>query len=253
MGTIRLVVQADDLGMCRAVNEGIALAVTDGIVTQTSVMAPAPWFAEGAAIVRRIGVASGLHATLTCEWRYLRWAPLSAGGTARRDDGTMHTTVEAAAAAISEADATAELRAQARRARDCGLDLAYVDCHMGISVVGAYAAVSNELGVRFMYPGVEPHHVFDSFRFVSVDSPDDLDARTGRFVDWLERLDAGVHLALTHPATSSPELRAVCDPDDDNAVWAETWRVADLAALTDPAVRSVIERRGIELIDVSAL
>ena len=49
MGTIRLVVQADDLGMCRAVNEGIENAVADGIVTQTSVMAPTPWFAEGAA------------------------------------------------------------------------------------------------------------------------------------------------------------------------------------------------------------
>ena len=47
MGTIRLVVQADDLGMCRSVNEGIEHAIVDGIVTQTSVMAPTPWFVEG--------------------------------------------------------------------------------------------------------------------------------------------------------------------------------------------------------------
>lgn len=248
-----MVVQADDLGMCRAVNEGIALAVTDGIVTQTSVMAPTPWFAEGAAIARRIGVTTGLHATLTCEWRYLRWAPLSAGATVRRDDGTMYPTVEAAATSITPDDAADEMRAQARRAGDCGLDLAYVDCHMGISVTSAYAAMCDELGVRFMYPGVDPHHTFDSFNFVSMVSPDDLDARTGHFVEWLERLDDGVHFALTHPAVAAPELRAICDPGDDNAVWAETWRVADLAVLTDPAVRAVIDRRGIELIDVAAL
>lgn len=40
MASVRLVVQADDLGMCRAVNEGITLAATEGIVTQASVMAP---------------------------------------------------------------------------------------------------------------------------------------------------------------------------------------------------------------------
>ena len=45
MSEIRLVVQGDDLGMCRAVNEGIALAAIDGVLTQASVMAPTPWFA----------------------------------------------------------------------------------------------------------------------------------------------------------------------------------------------------------------
>ena len=91
MGTIRLVVQAQRLGMCRAVNEGIEHAVADGIVAQTSVMAPTPWPAEGAARRRRLGVTTGLHATFTCEWRYLRWAPLSVGATL--GDGTMRRTV----------------------------------------------------------------------------------------------------------------------------------------------------------------
>ena len=206
--------------MCRAVNEGVALAVTDGIVTQTSAMAPTPWFAEGAAMARRIGVTTGLHATLTCEWRYLRWSPLSAGLTVRRADGTMHATVDAAAASIAPEEAAGELRAQVSRAQDCGLDLAYVDCHMGISITSAYEAVCADLGVKFMYPGVDPHHEFDSFNFVSMTARDDLDARTGRFVEWLERLDDGVHFALTHPAVASDELRAICDPSDDNAVWA---------------------------------
>ena len=58
MGTIRLVVQADDLGMCRSVNEGIEHAIVDGIVTQTSVMAPTPWFVEGATRIGRLGVTT---------------------------------------------------------------------------------------------------------------------------------------------------------------------------------------------------
>ena len=50
MSDIRLVVQGDDLGMCRSVNEGMVTAATEGILTQASVMAPTPWFAEGAAM-----------------------------------------------------------------------------------------------------------------------------------------------------------------------------------------------------------
>ena len=88
MGDIRLVVQGDDLGMCRAVNEGIALAHAEGILTQASVMAPTPWFAEGAAMARRQGLPVGLHVTLTCEWEYLRWGPLTPGPSLRGDDGT---------------------------------------------------------------------------------------------------------------------------------------------------------------------
>ena len=84
MSDIRLVVQGDDLGMCRAVNEGIGLAFTEGILTQTSVMAPTPWFGEGAAMAKRLGITTGLHLTLTCEWDYLRWAPLSPGSERRQ-------------------------------------------------------------------------------------------------------------------------------------------------------------------------
>ena len=188
MGTIRLVVQADDLGMCRAVNEGIEQAIVGGIVTQTSVMAPTPWFVEGATRIGRLGVTTGLHGTLTCEWRNLRWAPLSTGATLRLDDGTMRRTVEDAAASIDPGEAAEELRVQASRARACGLDLAYVDCHMGISVPGAYAAACADLGVRFIYRGVEPHHVFDSLYVLSLASTDDLAALTAHFVAWLERL-----------------------------------------------------------------
>ncbi len=253
VGTIRLVVQADDLGMCRAVNEGIEHAIVDGIVTQTSVMAPTPWFVEGATRVGRLGVTTGLHGTLTCEWRYLRWAPLSTGSTLRLDDGTMRRTVADAAAGIDPAEAAGELAVQAARARACGLDLTYVDCHMGISVPPAFAAACDDLGVRFIYRGVEPHHDFESLYVLSMASADDLAARTGHFVDWLDRIGDGVHFVMAHPAVASAELRGLCDPDDDNAVWAETWRVADLAALTDPEVRSVIERRGIELVSVGAL
>jgi predicted glycoside hydrolase/deacetylase ChbG (UPF0249 family) len=124
---------------------------------------------------------------------------------------------------------------------------------MGISVAEAYASACADLGVRFMYRGVEPHHTFASLYVLSMASTDDLSARTAHFVEWLERLGDGVHFVMTHPAVASAELRALSDPGDDNAPWAEPWRVADLAALTDRTVRDVVARRRIELVSVTDL
>lgn len=250
MTAIRLVVQGDDLGMCRAVNEGVALAATDGVLTQVSVMAPTPWFAEGAAVARRVGLTTGLHCTFTCEWDFLRWAPLSTGASLRLDDGTQPRRVEDAAAQIDPAEGLAELQMQARRAQSCGLELSYVDPHMGLSVTAAYPAICDELGLRFIYKGVDPSHHFESMHVLSLSSADDLSQRTGRFVEWLEQIDDGLHFVLSHPAVASEELRAICEPDAPNVDWAERFRAADLEALTSPDVRAVIERRGIELVSV---
>ncbi len=248
MSDIRLVVQGDDLGMCRAVNEGIALARTDGILTQASVMAPTPWFAEGAVMAKRIELPVGLHVTLTCEWDYLRWSPLSAAPTLRGSDGTFHRTVEAASAA-DPADAVAEAHAQADRAEALGLTLTYVDPHMGVSVRAAYEAMCARLGARFIYRGIEPHHEWTSLIVLSTAPDDD---RAGWLVDKLETIGDGTHFVLSHPAVGGAELRAITDPSNENTVWAEPIRVRDLAALCDPAVRAVIEQRKIQLVSVSS-
>jgi predicted glycoside hydrolase/deacetylase ChbG (UPF0249 family) len=239
-----LVVQGDDLGMCRAVNEGTELAATEGVLTQTSVMAPTPWFAEGAAMSKRIGLPVGLHVTLTCEWEFLRWAPLSPAPSLRGDDGTFHRTVEEAATAVPE-DAVAEAHAQADRAVALGLDVTYVDPHMGVSVIPAYTAMCERFGVKFIYRPLEPHHVWSSLIILSLAPFED---RGAWFVERLEQIGEGTHFVLSHPAVSSPELRAITPEDAPNAEWAEPIRIADLKALCDPTVRAVIERRGIELV-----
>jgi hypothetical protein len=64
----------------------------------------------------------------------------------------------------------------------------------------------------------------------------------------LESIGPGTHFVLSHPAVESAELRAITDPANENAVWAEPIRIEDLAALCDPSVRKVIERRDIALV-----
>ena len=245
MSDIKLVVQGDDLGMCRSVNEGIVLAATDGILTQASVMAPTPWFAEGAAMVQRVGLPVGLHVTLTCEWDYLRWSPLSPAPSLRASDGTFHRTVDAAATA-DPADAVAEAHAQADRATAVGLDITYIDPHMGVSVRAAYEAMCARFGVKFIYRG---HRA--SSRVGVADRPELGAVRgSGRVARRAARRRSGpARTSCCHTLRSS---RRSCprstDPANENAVWAEPIRIEDLAALCDPSVRKVIERRDIALV-----
>lgn len=248
-GSIRLVVQGDDLGMCRAVNEGIELAARDGILTQTSVMAPTPWFAEGVAMARRTGLATGLHLTLTSEWDFCRWSPLTPGPSLRAADGTFKRTV-ADAKTGDAADAVAEAHAQIDRAEALGLALSYVDCHMGVSIVPAYEAACARLGVRFVYPTVSPHHDWTSQIILSLGPADD---RAGWFAHRLEQLGPGTHFVMSHPGVGGPELDALTSPDAPDAAWANAIRVADLDALCAPEVRAVVERKRIELVAIRDL
>ena len=93
---IRLIVQADDFGMCHAVNEGILQAYREGIVTQASAMAPCPWISEAIAMAVEHRIPVGLHCTLTCEWEHLRWGPITSGPSLREPDGGFWRTVEEA-------------------------------------------------------------------------------------------------------------------------------------------------------------
>ena len=73
----RLIVNADDLGLCRGVNHGIARAHSEGIVTSASLMVRAPAAASAAALVRKLPALSvGLHLDLG-EWTFRdgEWRP----------------------------------------------------------------------------------------------------------------------------------------------------------------------------------
>ncbi len=249
MAGIQLIVQADDFGMCHAVNEGIARAFTDGIVTQAAVMAPCPWFDEAAALARALSIPLGLHCTLTCEWDHLRWRPLTDGASLARPDGTMHRTIEDAMAALDVDEASAELEAQAARVAAAGLELVCIDQHMFPVCKPAYERLCAQRGLPFLYPYVKPSLELASIRMLSdVEDGETKPEKKAWLLDHLAGLGPGLHYLCTHPAVAAPELASIARPDADNFVWAERYRVSDLAVLTDPEVRAAIDARGIQLV-----
>lgn len=242
--TIQLVVQSDDLGMCHAVNTGTVAAFVDGIVTQAAMMVPCPWFEEGAALALEHGLPVGVHQTLTCEWDFLRWRPLTAGPSLVGEDGTFRRTVEDAQASITHEEAVAELVAQTDRFLEAGLTINHFCTHMGPIAEGAYAEIAERYGRPYLYPGTPRSLAFESIIWLS---PRAADAKLAYLVHRLETLGPGVHLLNAHCATPGDELASITRPGSDTFRWAEEYRRSDLEVLTHPEVRAAVDRLGIQL------
>jgi hypothetical protein len=235
--------------MCHAVNEGTVRAFTDGILTQASTMVPCPWFTEAADLAGAHGLPLGIHQTLTCEWDYLRWRPLTAGPSLVGDDGaTMRRTVADAHANIAHDDAVAELTAQAERFLAHGLSIGYFDVHMGLIAGPAYEAVSKAYGRPFLYPTLSTSLSFASIKGLS---ERDADTKKDWIIGWFERLQPGIHLLVCHCATPGDEMSSITKPDSIPYRWAEEYRKSDLETLTDPDVRDAAEKFGIDLVNVA--
>jgi chitin disaccharide deacetylase len=242
-GRVRLVVRGDDFGMCHAVNEGIERAFTEGIVTTASAMAPCPWFGEAMKITKDIEIPVGAHQTLTCEWDYFRWRPLTAGPSLARADGTFHPSVELASQHLDHHDAVTELLAQVGRFRSAGVGLDYLDHHMGSALPAAYAEVSELSGFPFLYSD----EVRGQLASISELSPRDAAGKKTWMLDYLSGLAPGAHLLVSHPGVASSELESLTGLDSVPYRWAAEYRISDLDVLTDPEVRQLIDDLGIAL------
>jgi chitin disaccharide deacetylase len=242
-GQIRLVVRGDDFGMCHAVNEGIRRAFTDGIVTTSSTMAPCPWFGEAIKIATELGIPLGAHQTLTCEWDYFRWRPLTDGPSLTGPDGTFQPSVELAQQHVRHDDVVRELLTQVQRFGSAGISLDYLDHHMGSTLPAAYAEVSQLTGVPFLYSEAIRHQLASFSQL----SPRDAVGKKDWLLGYLRQLAPGAHVLVCHPAVGSSELESLTGPDSVPYRWAAEYRLSDLAVLTDPDVKQLIDDLGITL------
>ena len=79
----RLVIHADDVGMCHGANVAFAELSAKGTIQAGSVMVPCPWFAELADLaVAEPSLDVGVHLTLNSEMTYYRWGPITGAGAA---------------------------------------------------------------------------------------------------------------------------------------------------------------------------
>jgi hypothetical protein len=247
---IRLVVQCDDFGMCHAGNIGAVEAFKDGILTQASVMVPCPWFREAMELAKEHSIPVGVHLTLTAEWDFLRWGPITGGRSLVGDDGRFPRTIEAVREKADPDEMLAELIAQVELFMSEGVDPEYLDCHMGVVNPEVYAEVCRKFAKPFDYPIGDVAVGFDSIHMLSGRPSAE---KVPYLIERISNLEPGKHIIVSHCAVDSDELRSMTSDTAENAEWALEYRVSDLASLTSDEVRACVGANGVDLVSVGQL
>ncbi|MEK7413954.1 MAG: ChbG/HpnK family deacetylase [Planctomycetota bacterium] len=239
-GTTQLIVVSDDFGMCHSINAGIVQAFNEGILTQSTLMVPCPWFCEAAELAKRHCIPVGIHYTLTCEWDNMRWGPLTRAPSLMTAEGYFHSTIKAVRAAARHDEVVAELAAQTDRLLATGLVHTHQDHHMGSISVAAY----DEMTRRYEKRSIWSENT-GAFPLTSILMLSDRDASVKKawLLDQLANLTPGVHLLVGHCGQAGAELSSLTP----GRAWGEPYRVADLAVLIDPDIRAQVDRHGIRL------
>jgi chitin disaccharide deacetylase len=249
-----LIVNCDDFGSSHAANVATFRSMAYGVAASATLMVPCPWAREAARMSG--GMPVGVHLTLTCEYQGYRWRGLTAGASLHDRDGFMPATTPAALDRLTAADALVECRAQIETALSWGVDVTHIDAHMLVmqlrsDLVDVYLELAAEfrLPVRMLS---EEGAFRDGFQARERAEAKGVLFNENIVFPWPRRtrdvfseamptLPAGVTEILAHPVLDGDELRGY---DTDNA----DIRVHDLACLTDPTLRDLLDSHGIKRI-----
>jgi chitin disaccharide deacetylase len=152
---IRLIVNADDFGLSESVNAAVLEAYDDGILTSCSLMVGEPAAPAAVRAAReRPGLAVGLHLTTLCGLCVLppSEVPRLVDTAGRLPDNPVGAGLRYAFDRAARAQLAEELRAQFERFDELGLPLSHVDGHLHMHmhpfVFGRLVELAHEFGCR---------------------------------------------------------------------------------------------------------
>ena len=261
-----VIIHADDLGVSHSENAASIAAMEKGSVSSASIMVPCPWFPEIAAYAQtHPGACFGLHITLTSEWKYYKWGPVTARekvpGLVNKN-GFLYSSVDSVYQNASASEVETEIRNQVLRAKHFGMEPTHLDAHMGTALqrldyLKAYLKVGHEFKIPVFIPRVLeiPLKVkFDTIvsdKDVLVDhilsaSPQDFKSGFANFyTNGLKNLKPGLTYLIIHTAYDDAEMRAVTIDHPD---WGAAWRQEDFNFFSSTECKKLLKDNNIYVI-----
>lgn len=257
-----LIINADDFGMCHAVNAAIFHALNDGLVQSTSLMTPCPWAPHAMNWLRENPqISFAVHLTVICEASDYRWEPIRSKdkvpslldengnlfGIERMDDFAKQAKLD---------EVEAEFRAQIETVLDAGLNPTHLDWHClrnggRADIFDLTVSLARECGLAvraYDSPFIEQlqaqglpaldHPLLDSY---SVDTHH----KASIYSQMLRELPPGLSEWAVHPGLDTPEMRTL-EPEF-------RVRPSDYDFVMSDEARIIIEQEGIILLDYKPL
>ena len=258
-----LIINADDFGMCHAVNAAIFRTLTEGVVQSTTLMVPCPWALHAMHWLRdNPDIAFGVHLTAIGDGYDYRWGPLTAkdrvpslideAGYFYADDRMPEFLAQ-----VKLEELELEFRAQIDAVLAANLKPTHLDWHAlrigGRSdIFDVMLGLAKEYGLAlrvFTRPWIEkvqsqglPTNDYDFLDSYSLDTLD----KPARYAQLLRELPAGLSEWAVHPALGDAEFLAI-EPN------GRQFRQTDFDFLMSAEALEVIRQEGIILLSYEPL
>lgn len=236
-----LITRGDDGGLTRGVNQALSMACDNGFLRNVSILAVAPEAEHAVSVFRdRHDIAIGLHATLTCEWTFPSWPPLTSEAPDLVDHrGCLPVAVSELKDRISLEHALNEVRAQLAKLRKLGARPTYLDDHMAFTCLPDFKAA-------FYHLACEEGLIFGPTQFNNLpDLTESINSPAVRFVQRISQVHRETHLMFFHPGfEDDPDLQACCLPGQSPGIEAGN-RARDLAICLAPGSLSAMKSHNI--------
>jgi len=258
-----LIINADDFGMCNAINEAIMLALKEGVVRSTSIMMPCPWAIHAMNFLRaHPEIPFGIHLTVICDSDDYSWGPVTSKNKIPdlvEPSGRFFSfdSFHKLLPQIGLDQLEMEFRSQIESVLASGLKPAHLDWHAirldgHVDLFNLMLRLAREYGLAFRIFGrsfiqkvqslglpCNDHDVLDSYLLDPVD-------KATCYAEMLHDLPAGLSEWAVHPGLDNSELLAL-EPDGNH------FRQTDFDFWTSQMAKDIIKSEGIILIDYRAL
>lgn len=249
---MKLVVNADDYGLCESVSIGIVKAMKEGIVTDTTAMANMPEFEKWMKYAMDQGITEmGIHLTLTCGEPL---TPKSEIKSILTEENKFYRKPYLIPKTFKLEEIEKELRAKIEKFKSTGMKLNHIDSHHHAyaydeNVFRLVVNIANELNIPIRNPfeqvkhvvkeegGISPDHIIMDF-YEENASVDFLLERLEFLKDKYEVVEL-----MCHPSLLGADLTAISTYDKE--------RKEELETLTSEKVKKFIKDNNIELIKYS--
>jgi predicted glycoside hydrolase/deacetylase ChbG (UPF0249 family) len=258
-----LIINADDLGMCQAINTAVFQAFDKGLLRSATLMVPCPWALHAMHfLAEHPEISFGVHLTALAEWPDYRWGPVTARDKVPSlvdEAGYFYNFARMPEflAQVSLAELEMEFRAQIEAVLAAGLQPTHLDWHAlrigdRHDIFELMFKLAKEYGLALRVRGQACIEAVQSQNLPSIDY-DFLDSymletadKSSRYAQLLRELPAGLSEWAIHPGLNNAELLAI--EGDSKHV-----RQADFDFLISPEAQTIVKEEGIILLDYRPL